>query len=282
MSILQEPPVLYVDTPHSPAPIAYTEQGKGDMLIFVHGSLCDLRYWRWQLKKLAPFFHAISFSLPGYWPANPRLSTCQFGLAQHIKALNTLIQAKKKNNQRLFIVGHSRGAMVALRYAIQHTDNLQGLALADPAFLLDQATAPLPVLIQAADLLANNQDDAALALFIDAVSGANTWQKMVGWFKIMVEDNAYTLLAQSCEQLPAIRQAELSILSNLELLLISGQKSPIRYQRSAEQLKQAFPAFKHYTISNASHGMNLSNPNAFNEILKNVFLKKHTATRQIQ
>ena len=74
MDPLLQSPILYLDTPDNPAPIAYAEQGQGDLLIFVHGSLCDLRYWRWQLTKLAPFFHTISFSLPGYWPTNPSLS----------------------------------------------------------------------------------------------------------------------------------------------------------------------------------------------------------------
>lgn len=272
MDPLLQSPILYLDTPDNPAPIAYAEQGQGDLLIFVHGSLCDLRYWRWQLTKLAPFFHTISFSLPGYWPTNPSLSAYQFNIQQHVSTLNALIQCKAQAGQRVFVVGHSRGALVAIRFAIQHPFHLHGLALADPAFMLDQSPQPLAVLSQAADLLARNNDEAALALFIDAVSGENTWRHMVGWFKTMVEDNAHTLLAQSRERLPTVQRSELTMLQHLNLLLISGELSPERYQLSTSSLKEALPAFKHGVISRASHGMNLANPKAFNELLRHTFM----------
>lgn len=48
-------------TPHLPQntawdlefPVSYTESGVGECVLLIHGSLCDYRYWRWQIPQLS-------------------------------------------------------------------------------------------------------------------------------------------------------------------------------------------------------------------------------------
>lgn len=248
---------------HSQSATFYAEQGTGDLLILVHGSLCDLRYWRWQISKLHAAAHVVTISLPGYWPNNPSSTAYEFDLQNQIAAIADVIQQKRQSGQKVYVLGHSRGAFVAAQYVLTY-GNIDGLVLADPAFPIDSPPPALPVLAQAASLMAEGQDESGLRLFINAVSGENTWQQMVGWFKTMVEDNAHTLIAQSRENLPAISTVQLEQLRELPLLLISGALSPTRYQQSVARLLTLLPHANHAIINNASHGMNLANPKAFN------------------
>ncbi|GAA5083470.1 MAG: alpha/beta hydrolase [Alcaligenaceae bacterium] len=246
--------------------IPFVTQGAGDLLILIHGSLCDLRYWRWQVQKLYSSCQVVSLSLPGYWPHDPSTAAYDFTLQNHVDAVADVVSQLRQPKQNLYVLGHSRGAQVALQYALQHHE-LTGLILADPAFIIDAPTPALPALAQAAELLTQGQDEIALNQFIDAVSGANTWRQMVGWFKTMVEDNAHTLIAQSREALPVISAAQIDLLYDLPVLLISGELSPTRYQKSTAALVKRLAQAQHVVIDKASHGMNLANPKAFNRAL---------------
>lgn len=259
-------PLLQSTAQISHQPIYYVQRGAGDLVIFVHGSLCDLRYWRWQLNKLYTNCQAVALSLPGYWPNNPSTSAYLFSVEHHIQAIADVISTVRQPEQKVFLVGHSRGAYIALKYVQQYV-NIDGLVLADPSFMLGQPTPVLPVLDQAASLLETAQDEEALALFIDAVSGNNTWRQMVGWFKTMVIDNSHTLIAQSREPLDLLSVKSVFPLKAIPVLIISGEHSPQRYQNSVQCLLRHLPDTQHVVIANASHGMNLANPKAFNKAI---------------
>lgn len=59
-------PLYTAPTKHGDAKTTYTHSGSGDLLILVHGSLCDLRYWRWQLNRLHKNCQVVALSLPGF------------------------------------------------------------------------------------------------------------------------------------------------------------------------------------------------------------------------
>ena len=85
---------------------------------------------------------------------------------------------------RADLVGHSRGGRVALEVALRRPDALRSLTLADPGL-------PLPgeddlrgsFRQEALTLIRQGDVDTGLALFVDTVTGPNTWQRMVPWFK---------------------------------------------------------------------------------------------------
>lgn len=262
-------PVKLAPAVHSQHEVPYVEQGQGDLLLLVHGSLCDLRYWRWQLSKLASSFHVVSLSLPGYWPTEPLYMAYDFNVDNHCAALADVILACQKPQQKVHILGHSRGAHIVAEYVTQYPNSLHSIILADPAFTLHQATRPLAILDQAASLIASGSEAEGLSLFIDAVSGPSTWSRMVGWFKQMVQDNGHTLIAQSRESLPIIGTKHLETLRLFPTLLVGGALSPARYQDSMQQLHHSLANSQQIKIPKASHGMNLANPKAFNQAILN-------------
>src|SRR5690606_24609056 len=143
----------------------------------------------------------------------------------------------------IHVVGHSRGAHVALELACLAPQLVQSLVLADPGFrpadrsgqsLLAGHTSEF--LHEAVELLQANEVDLALTLFIDTVNGEGTWRQMVSWFKTMVRDNAYTLLSQ-VNEVDTLIDIDRVRAIDCPVLLLGGENSPARYAKVLDKLE---------------------------------------------
>src|ERR1700744_6088520 len=66
---VSKPKVMRLDPTHS---VAYIEVGNAaSTLLFVHGSLCDHRYWKPQTDALAQHHRVVALSLSHYYPRLP-------------------------------------------------------------------------------------------------------------------------------------------------------------------------------------------------------------------
>ena len=110
--------------------VPYVECGEGEPLVFVHGSLCDYRYWSAQTAALSRHFRCISVSLSHYWPATEACIQGEFGWQTHAAELAEFIEAIDLGPVHL--IGHSRGGCVAFHVAREHPRLVKTLTLADP------------------------------------------------------------------------------------------------------------------------------------------------------
>ena len=237
------------------------DQGQGEPVLLIHGSLCDWRYWRWQLPALANGHRVLAPSLRSYWPG--LADAAHFSPEQHALDLDALLTLHCPA-QKVHIVGHSRGGHVALLLAERAPERVASLMLADPGFPTPGAYSSAPLFDQVAQRLRQGQTDEAMALFVDTVNGSGTWKQMTRWFRDMVRDNAHTLLEQQAE--PGTVPA-LDWLPRLEapLVLVTGQNSPPRYRHCMDLIRRHRREDRLITIADAAHGMNLANPKAFNQ-----------------
>jgi len=258
---------------HMDYPLAYTTAGDGVPLLLIHGSLCDYRYWRWQIPAFAQEYRVLAPSLRGYWPAAFRSRRADFDVPVQTRDLIEFLDQTCPGTP-VHVLGHSRGARVALELACAAPSRVRALVLADPGFQEDEHDGPAPFQLEAASRLENGDIDGALSLFIDTVSGPDTWRHMVGWFKTMVQDNATTLLSQVCERNQAFDLARAGSIP-CPTLLISGENSPARFKSIQDRLQRELPQSERASIALASHGMNLANPRAFNQSVAQ-FLQRHS------
>jgi pimeloyl-ACP methyl ester carboxylesterase len=244
----------------------YTEAGAGAPILLIHGSLCDYRYWRWQIPALAQGLRVIAPSLHGCWPDAAAHPQAGYGIEAHAGDLVQLARALVASGG-VHVVGHSRGAQVALAFARLAPELCRSLTLADPGFrFTDEPEAPV-FFRKAVELLQEGDLDSAVEQFIDTVNGADTWRKMVGWFKEMVRDNAATLLSQIQETNLPVDPAMPAALT-CPLLLVGGAHSPAKYASRQDRLQQLVPQARRVRIALAAHGMNLANPRAFNRAIQ--------------
>jgi pimeloyl-ACP methyl ester carboxylesterase len=282
--------------------LAYTEQGQGEPVLFVHGGTGDYRVWDQQLKAFGAGYRAIALSCRGSWP-NPKLrpgepvtlDTFTDDLAQFIRALGA---------GPVHLVGHSSpGGFGGLRLAAQHPGLLRTLVLAEPpAFpLLGVSIPPRPA--QVIKLLARHPragagfikfgakgvrpaikafdrgDDAAA---VRAFMAANTSDTAVdGIPEAMFQrftDNAGPLQAQLKAGFPPFTAADARAIE-VPTLLVSGEQSPAHLQAVTSRLAKLMPHADQMTITGATHNMFTSHPEQFNAgVLR--FIRSHTIAGQ--
>ncbi len=97
-------------------PYAYLDEGTGPVLLLIHGSLCDYRYWKWQIPELMQHYRVIAPSLRHYAPITLE-SKEGFSFTQHAQDIADLLGIL--NIESAHILGHSRGAAVALDLALR-------------------------------------------------------------------------------------------------------------------------------------------------------------------
>lgn len=249
--------------------MVYQEQGTGAPIVLVHGSLCDCRYWKPQVGSLGEHFRVIAPCLPRYWPEKWSGHGDGFSIDEHRRDLALFIDALGCGPVHL--VGHSRGGAIAYELTRSHPELVYTLTLADPGLYLgpsseDNGDPRGNFRERAAQLVGDGNTDAGLELFIDHVSGAGTWRRMVPWFRDMTLDNANTLLAQIHDPLPRFEPRHAQAIS-CPTLLIGGALSPAPYPQIIDALEKHLPDVRRVRVVGSSHGMNLGHPRAFNSTL---------------
>ena len=266
-------PELRFATVPSGVRIPYVASGTGEPLVFVHGSLCDYRYWNGQAEVLSSYFRCISLSLSHYWPGDDTGAHTAFSWQAHVDEVAAFIAAMDVGPVHL--VGHSRGGCVAFHLARTYPQLVKTLTLADPGGPLQldgAAPAALPpateaLRAQVAALIGNGAIDAGLEKFVDSVSMPGIWRRSRPSFRTMAIDNAGTLPKQFRDPLPAYTRAAAREIG-CPTLLIEGEKSPRMYRDNVAALAGWMGHVDKRSIAGASHGMNVSHPAAFNRLIQ--------------
>lgn len=105
-----------------------------ETLVFVHGLNADASSWYKQIAAFKDQYHVISFDLPGFGQSsrgNKLYSPTNYAWFIHF--------IKNKYIERPFyLIGHSMGGAVALRYSAMYPDDVKRLVLSDVGGVLHQ------------------------------------------------------------------------------------------------------------------------------------------------
>jgi 3-oxoadipate enol-lactonase len=102
--------------------------GPGDRpaIVLLHGLLFDGGMWRAQVEELSALGRVVVFDGPGHGKSDP---PPRFTLEEHADAMHDALG--ELGIAHAVVVGHSWGAMTAMRLALQHPERVRGLALVD-------------------------------------------------------------------------------------------------------------------------------------------------------
>lgn len=254
----------------------YIEYGKGDSVIFVHGSLNDFRAWGSQIEPFSKRYHVIAYSrryhYPNTWVGDGR----DYSATLHAEDLAELI--KRLNLGKVHVLASSYGAYTSLLLASEHPKLVRSLVLGEPPLLpwllnipggdtllaafITNAWEPARHAFQRGDL------EQGVRLFINGVLGEGTFDKLPQPARSNLMDNALEMKAEtsapnlfllfSCEDVRRIK---------IPTLLLKGELSPKIFHLITDELERCLPNKEVAIVPAASHSIHNGNPEAYNEMV---------------
>lgn len=248
----------------------YIEQGAGEPLIFIHGTIGDYRAWISRMQPYSEDFSVVSYSRRYAWPNEQKFdSLVDYSVRIHADDLYALIQ--KLGFKKVHLVGHSYGAYTALTMTLDHPELVQSLVLGEPpaaslaenseraqesfnAFLEDN-------LRPAARAFRADRNEAGLEHFIQGVMGNDfRLAQLPPEVKQGYMDNLLELWGAALTEsfLPLDPSAIQSL--DIPVLLLVGDRSPSWLVEISKELHRLLPRSEMVSIENSSHGLYFENP----------------------
>jgi esterase len=250
--------------------MAYTERGSGPTLVLVHGSLSDYRTWAPLMTELSAENRVIALSLRHYYPEHWNGEGNDLSLSEHAKDVSSFIEALGVGPVHL--LGHSRGAGVALLAASMHPERIRSLILADvyPFKSLLPNTADVKAEMEkrmavSRTVLAHfkqHDPEAGLITYVNHIVGPNGWDNTGEAQREHLRSNAWTLLSLLTDAETPLKCTDLSKIS-APVLIMTGDRSPPIFAYSNDAAKACLQHAYKVTIPDAGHMMFQANPSAF-------------------
>ena len=109
--------------------VFWQEVGRGQPVLFLHGTWSDSGQWQPLLQQLGQQYHCLAVDLLGCGESS-RLKPSEYSITLQVQALADLLAALRIGP--VYIVAESLGAWVAARFALHHADQVRGLVLMAP------------------------------------------------------------------------------------------------------------------------------------------------------
>lgn len=268
--------------------LAVEEHGDGPSMVLVHGSVSDLRTWQAQLSEFGNDYRVICYSRRYHWPNRPAADGGRYSMREQTDDLRAVLHALSAEPAHL--VGHSYGAYLCLRLALERPDLVRSLVLVEPpAFRLVMndpsrpselirllVTSPRTALsmtgfgtrsLGPARKAADRGDlDRAARVFGTGVLGAKAFARMSEerWRQVLANNIQAEYLTADYLPLPAEQLRRLTT----PTLLVTGADSPRLFHRLMDRLDELLPNRRRIEISNASHIVHEDNPAEFDAAIR--------------
>jgi non-heme chloroperoxidase len=252
----------------------YVEEGAGQPVVFIHGTLTDFRIWQFQLEKFAQKYHVISYSrryaYPNQWPGNGDDNN----LTNNVADLAELI-IKRLNLAPAHLIGHSYGALTALYTAYQRPDLVRTLVLGEPPAMsllednkqyskdIDAIRENVFEPVQQA--IRRGEKERAVRIFLDGVmSKEGFFYQLQPQARAMIMDNVKSLGGELASVSQRLTREDIQKITK-PTLLVKGELSPKFLHHIIDILASHMPNSGELVIPEQSHDLGrIEKPEVFN------------------
>jgi len=250
--------------------MAYVERGSGPVLVLVHGALSDYRTWAALMNDLTAENRVIAVSLRHYYPERWDGQGNDFSLYDHARDVAAFIEAL--GSGPVHLLGHSRGAGVALLAAVMHPERVRSLVLADAypfeSILPKDARVNAEMASRSAvgwEVLAHyeRQDpEGGLVAFVNHIAGPQAWDNTGEAQRERLRSNAWTQLSLITDTKTRVTCDDIARVG-APTLIVTGDRSPALYGYANDAVQDCLQNVSRSTIAEAGHMMFHANPTAF-------------------
>lgn len=264
------------------AHLSYIEAGCGEAVVFVHGSLDDLRSWRYQVEPFAERYHAIAYSRRYHHPNPWTGDGSDYSAQRHADDLAAFIRAL--NLAPVHMVTSSYGGNIAIYLTAQQPELVCSVVLSEPPLLpwlahiaggaalwtdfVEHIWLPARRAFETGDL------ETGARSFLDGVMGRPTFQHLTPRGRAMIMDNAPEMRAETlaCDYFPLFTCEDATHIEQ-PVLLLKSEQGPHLFHLIVDELCRCLLNAECGVIPGASHAMHVGNPAAFNAVVLD-FLEK--------
>ena len=245
-------------------------------MVWLHGGFLDRRMWEPQFARFATRYDLVRFDQRGYGRSDPASTeyTESFDLKELLDRLSI---------PSAYLVGLAMGARIALDLAVLFPERAHGLALVAPTLDGYQPADPAErALWEALDRRADEIEsiyrtegpDRAIEAKLDDWGPGLPPERREMVRAIALENQARalagpgalrrSLVPPAIERLGAVR---------CPALVVTGERDFPGFEGVARVLGERLPIVQHSVLAGADHLANLSEPEAFNELLEGFFAR---------
>lgn len=252
------------------AVISYDVTGRGQAVVFIHGWTHNKSVWDDQVPILGQRYRVLRYDSRGFGRSTGFED-------ESAEPLDLLILLEALHINHAYIVGHSRGGGIALRFAAAHPEMVDGLVLygaAPPAGFpippeVGQLFGSLPGIAKQYGL-----DSAGKLLLSTQLAWVPPGRNDVTerYRRLWASYSGKDLLDPHPEsgQVPLPDIARLSTLRMPTLVIIGDHEMPF-IAAAADTFAHRIPNVKKVVIPNAGHGAHFAQPLSFNSALLDFF-----------
>jgi len=263
----------------------YIDIGKGEPVIFVHGTLNDYRVWRLQLDTFSKNYRVIAYSRRYAFPNNQAYNdSADYSPVIHAKDLAEFI--KTLNLGPVHLVGHSYGAYATLLTTMDHPELVKSVTLGEPPVMpllqnapggdtifkkfMDRSITP------AGEALRAGNNEKGIAVFIGGVIGDTSFfsslpPEVQGLMLSNILELRGSMLVKN--RFPPITCNDLKKIQT-PVLILTGERTAQLFSTVNNELDKCLMNRESAIIPAATHGLQVENPADFNKIVL-TFIDKH-------
>lgn len=261
------------------ADLAYTEAGRGELVLFVHGSLGSLSDFHDQLEEFSGHYRVVAYSRRFHPPnAVDGLDTI-YAAERHARDLETVIRNLEERSAH--IVGSSYGAYIALILALRRPASVRSLILAEPPILPFLKLSPLGVRLSeeffrtaitpSREGFEKGDATEGVRKFVDGIMGQpGSFDAIPDEARGRLLEAAPELRLEFCTDpsryMPDLDLEKLRTLPTPTLLL-QGERSPRFFNLILNELERTLPNNERIIIPRTGHSLHLGNPAHFNRVV---------------
>ncbi len=108
----------------------WREVGRGQTVVFLHGSWHDGDQWSDVLVRLGHHYHCVAPDLIGFGESQRLKDKSAYSIAMQVNTLAELLASLRVDS--VVLVGHSLGAWVATRYALRYPEQVKAVCVLEP------------------------------------------------------------------------------------------------------------------------------------------------------
>lgn len=261
---------------------SWHEMGLGtEKVVFLHCSLAHGGAWKGVMDRLSPDFKLYAPDLPGHGQSQDWDQKIIF----QDQSLITTIGLLKQINEPCHLVGHSFGATVAMRIALEFPDLVNRLILFEPVFfgclhdvknpmynIWSEREKPFRDMIEIGDI------EGASKVFTDLWGAGEQWVNLSSFQRAyirerihLIEAGSQSIIASSTDRmrLKDYKKVEKSV------YLLEGENSPAVISQIQKTLQNTFPQVTRDIIGNSGHMAPITHPKEFSENVKKFLKSEH-------